>query len=263
MLTLLRPTSSPAMWLSVSGLAVTILLFAPSPGTTQVIRSYESLDRSAGNDYYATVVFGVDGAIGNSEFVDADFSGAIGYRGDSQWVRFYPAYRLKRSKGENVVHDRSAHIRHSFLFTERSRTFAFVQVQADESIELKRRLLIGGGVRYQVFRFDSGGLDVGAGLMLDEERRVNATEGSDMRGANLLSIYGEVGVVKLSGATYFQPVVSDWGDQRILMQLSGTVPLGTHVGIELSGYWRRDSKPPNGVKRHDAGIEVGFRLDAG
>ena len=136
--------SWPSRWLCIFGLALIVPLLRPSPGFAQVIRSYESLDRSAGEDDDATAEFSVDGVVGNSEFVDTEFSGAVGYHGDSQWIRFDPAYRLKRSNGENIVHDRSAHIRHSFIFTDRARTFAFVQVQAEESIELDRRLLVGG-----------------------------------------------------------------------------------------------------------------------
>ena len=146
--------SSWVRWSAVPALIVLVLLLSPVSTTAQVIQNYESLDRSAGDDYYATVVFGVDGAAGNSQYIDTEFSGAVGYKGSSHWVRFYPAYRLKRSKGENVVHERSAHLRHSFIISERARTFTFVQVQSEESIELERRLLIGGGLRASPRRHD-------------------------------------------------------------------------------------------------------------
>ena len=247
----------------VVALAVPALLLSPSSARAQVIRGYERLDRSAGDAYYATALFDVDGAIGNSEFVDAEFSGAFGYKGDSQWVRFYPAYRLKRSKGENVIHDRSAHIRHSYRISERMSTFAFVQVQAEESIELERRFLVGGGVRSELAHFGSGGMALGIGLMLDEERRTDRDVRSDVRGANLFSMYGDAGVVGLSGSIYFQPVIENWSDHRVLVLVSATIPLATHVSLELSGFWRRDSRPPSPIEKHDSGARVGFRLDVG
>ena len=222
--------------LSVGVLVVPVILLSPVSAGAQVIRSYESLDRSAGDDYYATAAFLVDGATGNSDFVDMDVSGAVGYRGEAHWVRFYPTYRLKRSEGENIVHDRSAHIRHSFFIGERTRTFAFVQVQAEESIGLDLRFLAGGGIRYRLARFDSGGVDVGVGLMLDEERRVDADAKTNVRGANFLSVHGNVGVVNLTSMTYFQPACSDWSDHRVQVLLSGIVtPLGSsrhrYVGL--------------------------------
>ena len=87
------------VWLSAVVLLVPCPVLGPTSAAAQVIQSYESLDRSAGEDYYATMEFSVDGAIGNSDYIDSDFSGAFGHRGDSHWVRFYPAYRLKRFKG--------------------------------------------------------------------------------------------------------------------------------------------------------------------
>jgi hypothetical protein len=107
-----------------------------------MIRSYESLDREVGVDCYATFSFGVDGAVGNTEGVDTDFSGAFGYKGDTHWIRVYPAHRLKRSGGKNVIRDRSIHLRHSFIFSDRTRTFAFVQLHAAESLKLERRFLV-------------------------------------------------------------------------------------------------------------------------
>ena len=250
-------------WRMAVALAVPALLLSASSAHAQVIRGYESLDRNAGEAYYATLDFDVEGALGNSEFVDAEFSGAFGYKGDSQWVRFYPAYRLKRSDGENVIHDRSAHIRHSFRISERIRTFAFVQVQAEESIELERRFLIGGGIRSQLVRLGSGGIDLGIGLMLDEERRTDRDVRSDVRGANLFSIYGDAGVVELSGSIYFQPVIETWSDHRVLVLVSAIVPLVAHVSLRLSSFWRRDSRPPSSIEKHDSGVLIGFRLDVG
>ena len=54
-----------------------LLSLCPLSGRAQVVRSYESYDRTAGDDYYATAVIDVEGAIGNSEFVDANFSGGL------------------------------------------------------------------------------------------------------------------------------------------------------------------------------------------
>ena len=50
-------------------------------------------------------------------------------------------------------------------------------------------------------------MDLGIGLMLDEERRTDRDVRSDVRGANLFSIYGDTSVVGLSGSIYFQPVI--------------------------------------------------------
>ena len=86
-----------------------------------------------------------DGAVGNADYLDTELSGALGYRGETHWVRVYPAYRVKRSNRDRVVDTRSVHLRHSLFLTARSRTFAFVQLQSEQAIQLEKRFLLGGG----------------------------------------------------------------------------------------------------------------------
>jgi hypothetical protein len=237
-----------------------LVLALVETGNAQVIRSYESMDRSAGQGRYATLALSADVNTGNVDFVDLDLSGALGFRGQKHWIRFYPAYRIRRSEGDTKVHERSAHLRHSYVFTARTRTFAFVQIQADRSLELDRRFLVGGGVRRQIIELGEGGVDLGVGLMFEEERLSNGDERSDLRGANLLSVYGSAGTVALSGSGFFQPVMSDWGDHRVAVELSATAPLSIRLSVEISARWRRDSRPPQQVEPDDGGVRVGFRF---
>ena len=243
--------------ISVTVLAIVLL---GRPGWAQ-IRSYESLDRSAGEAGYATALLAFDGAVGNTDYLDTDLSGAVGYQGNTHWVRVYPAYRVKRSNGIRVVDTRSAHLRHSLFLTERSRTFSFIQLQAEKAIDLDRRFLVGGGIRYQLFSLGDGGVDLGVGLMFEEERRKDADPRTDVRGANFITIYGDAGRVRLSGTTYFQPIMSDWEEHRILATASAVIPLVSNLSLDVSGSWRREAPPPRGIETNDASLRVGFRID--
>jgi len=250
-----QPRTTPVVVLMV----FTTLALA-SVGRAQV-RSYEGLDRSAGEQGYMTAVVAFDGAIGNADYVDTDLSGALGYRGESHWVRVYPAFRTRQSSGDRVVDTRSVHLRHSLFLTERSRTFSFVQWQKEKAIELDRRLLVGGGLRYQVASLGAGGVDLGVGLMLEEELRTGADARTDVRGANFVSVYGDAGTVKLSGTTYFQPIMSDWSEHRLLLTMSAVVPLVKYLSLDLSGSWRREVPSPREVEANDASLRVGLRVD--
>ena len=247
-------------WRTNMFVTVLAIMLLAHPGAAQ-IRSYESLDRRAGEDGYATAVLAFDGAVGNADYLDTDLSGAVGYRGNTNWVRLYPAYRVKRSNGNRVVDTRSVHLRHSFFLTERSRTFSFLQLQTEKAIDLDRRFLLGGGLRYQLFSLGEGGLDLGVGLMLEEERRADADSRTDLRGANFITVYGDAGRVRLSGTTYFQPVMSDWEEHRVLATASAVIPLVGGLSLDVSGSWRREVPPPAGIETNDASLRVGFRID--
>jgi len=243
-----------------AALVLFAVLAAARSADAQVIRSYESLDRSAGEDGYATVVLLFDGSVGNTEFVDTDLSAALGYRGDRHWVRVYPAYRIKESGDTRLVDARSLHVRHSLSLTSRTSTFAFVQLQSEKSVALDRRLLAGGGLRTQLLALGDGGVDAGIGAMFEEERRAGDTR-SLVRGAHFISAHGTAGVADLSATIYVQPAMSAWDDHRVMAQMTATVPLVSHVSLDLSGSWRRDSRPPAGIEPDDARIRIGLRLD--
>ena len=245
-------------------LAVLIAVAAaghPTTGGAQVIQSYEGLDRSAGEGWYATVALALDVSAGNSEYVDLDASGAFGHLGAKNWIRLYPGYRVKRSGSASVVDERTAHLRHSWLFTDRTRSYAFVQLQADRALELERRVLVGGGLRHRILLIgEDGGLDLGLGVMWEEEKLSTGMHDDLFRGANLVAASGRAGSVDLTLTGYFQPALGNWADHRIAANGSAAVPLGDAWALTVSARFRRDSRPPTEVEEDDAGLSVGLRF---
>ena len=237
-----------------------LLAWTAAPVHAQVIRSYESLDRAAGEAGYATLAFGFDGSLGNTEKAEFDLSGAVGYRGDRHWLRLYPSYLITRVGGETTEHERAIHLRHSYRLSGALSTYAFVQLQADESLDLDRRLLVGGGVRRRLLVLEGGGLDVGVGAMWEEERITGGLRERTLRGANLMSVTGSAGVVALTLTGFYQQAMDDWGDYRVAFSGSAAVPLGAGWAMDMSMRWRRDTRPPVEVERDDAGISIGLRF---
>ena len=241
---------------------VALSLVLTSSIRAQVIRSHEALDRNAGNNLFTQAELSLDGSAGNADYFDLRLTGGVSYRAPApgHWLRFYPSYRIKRSEEENVVHERSAHARHSYVFSDEMRTYAFVQIQSDQSIDLKRRFLAGGGFRKQFVRLEDGGLDLGLGLMLEGELLASGETGTDLRGANLLSACGGAGIVRLLATAFFQPVMSDFRDYRVFVDTEAEIPAADQVHFVVSGSWRRDSRPPPGVEADDIGFGISVRI---
>lgn len=236
------------------------LALAATAAEGQVIRSYESLDRSAGEGWYGTAALGFDGSVGNTEKAEFDVHGAVGHRGDRHWIRLYPSYLVTRAGGATTEHERALHLRHSYRFSDRVSSYAFVQIQADEALALDRRLLVGGGMRRRVMALEGGGVDVGIGAMWEEERTSDGSVDRSVRGANLVSVLGSAGIVELTLTGFFQPVLDAWGDHRLALAGSAAVPLGERWAFEVAVRWRRDSRPPPEVEKDDAGLSVGVRF---
>ena len=105
-----------------------------------------------------------------------------------------------------------------------------------------------------------GGIDLGVGVMYENEHIETGEKESVVRGTNLLVINGSAGPVALTLNGFFQPVLDHWRDHRISAAGSAAVPLGTRWDLEVTLAWRRDSRPPVKVERNDAGITVGLRF---
>jgi hypothetical protein len=233
---------------------------AAVPLAAQVIRSYEALDRDAGERFYTTLAASLDASGGNVEYTEFEFSGATGFRGERHFVRLYPAIRFRRDDGITLEEERTVHLRHSYAFTERLRSFSFVQYQSDAALDLERRFLIGGGLRRRLVTLSDGGVDLGLGVMWEEERTTSDPATEALRGANLLVANGAAGAVDLNFTGFFQPRLADWADHRVAASGTVAVPLGSAWALTVSARWRRDSRPPADVERDDYGVVVGLRF---
>lgn len=252
---------SPTRRFLPSTLLAALLLAFPTPGDAQVIRSYESLDRDAGEAWYLTFGLELDGKDGNTEEIELDVSGAVGWRGTRHWLRLYPAYTWRRTDGEVREFARSAHLRHSYTLGERTSTFAFLQAQADPALELERRFLVGGGLRRRLVEFDQGrGFDLGVGVMWEEERVEGRPPEEIFRGSNLVAVQTTAGEVAVTLTGFFQPRLDDWGDHRVSASASAGVPLATGWNLALALGWLRDSRPPAEVEKDDVNFTVGVRF---
>ena len=245
---------------------VVLLLVSTSPVRAQVIRSYEGLDRNAADGLFAQTALSMDGRSGNADHFDLSVTGGFSYRvpAPGHWLRFYPSSRIRRSENKSVVREWSAHLRHSYVFSEEMRTYAFAQIQADRSIDLDRRLLFGGGLRRRIVPLEDGGLDIGLGLMLENEVLASGESRTVPRGANLLSACGGAGVVRLLATGFYQPVVSNHRDYRVSAYTEAGIPASDYGHFVAFWSWRRDSRPPPEIEAHDAefGFSIRFRFPA-
>jgi hypothetical protein len=232
----------------------------PTAAGAQVIRSYEALDRAAGEGWYTTLGLSLALSGGNVDFVEVDASGAVGYREERHFVRFYPAYRVRSREAERIDDERALHLRHSYRFTGRLQSFAFVQYQSDLALELERRVLLGGGLRSRVVPLKGGGIDLGLGVMQEFERVTGEGSRSDLRGANLLVANGTAGLVDLNFTGFYQPRLDRWSDVRLAASGTAAVPLGATLALTVAARWRKDTDPPPGVQEEDYRLTVGLRF---
>ena len=171
--------------------------------------------------------------------------------------------KLYTDKG--FVHLRGAHSINNHLSLE-----IFTQKQFNESILLKDRNLVGGGIRVSVLKQRANTKDsprlnlyLGIGGMWENEaindKQHGEVETNIIRSTNYLSSTWRIDkrfVVLVTA--YYQPYLQRFSDFRILSESRFQFHVTESVSFNIRLSFRYDSEPPTGVEAHDLEIINGL-----
>ena len=206
---------------------------------------------------------------GNSDFFKINGR----YRGDYTDGRFYSFLVLNYDYGEEAddifLRDGFAHLRGVHRFLSYLQGEAFVQWGFNDFINLKERVLAGGGGRITVFEGQDStkhySLHLGVGGMYEREVEgkgdVASVTTTYLRSTNYLA--GRLALedrLSLNVVTYYQPAVTRMKDYRILLEAGLAVDVFTGLAITTSLNWRYDSDPFPGVESYDLVLSNGLIL---
>lgn len=269
-----RSRSSGPGWVGTAGrmavlmaLAVLPALAFPAASRAQTILNVERLQPGDVTRWH----WGVEGSLslsqGNTDATDVLAGVVTGYRWPDDWLRVFAGLQYHSETGEDLENDRYLHLRYNHWLSERWQSFHFVQLQASHDNLLRRRYLVGSGLRRRLFDGRTT-LDVGTGAMYEREeldpaqlRGSHPVESRVWRMANLLVATRRLTeTVRLISVAYVQPDLARFGDLRTLTDLSVLIQLTESVDLGIRGEWRHDSRPPEGRDHDDLVLRTGFTV---
>ena len=208
---------------------------------------------------------------GNTEILQVEGSLGFGVRTGPHWVRVFAGLDRLKKGSDQILDNQYLHLRHNYLFRERLRTFHFLQLQNNQNLFLKRRFLLGSGLRYRLTGGTEASLDVGTGVMWEAERldpeKLHPGEDEEtetLRMANLVVGSGPVGEgSRWTAVVYYQPAFSGFEDYRLLGEAGLSVKITNSLDLTVDLTWRHDSRAPVGLKEDDLGLKTGISLTMG
>lgn len=238
-------------------LIFTFLILCSTPAFA--FMNIESIRQNAKQGTSGSVGAKVDGQSGNSNKLASEFTTLTMVRADLNEYLAAGKYRYGESRHVKDTHEGNAHLRYARGFSAWSAGESFYQIEFNEFKKLKRRDLIGGGLRTVLSRQDANVLYLGTGLFYEHEDFEDVTDEQTVRGNLYLSFVRSFNS-HVSGTliAYYQPSLNGFGDTRAQVDSGLQVKLVERLALTVEFDLQHDSQPAPGVKQTDTSYMMGL-----
>lgn len=141
-----------------------------------------------------------------------------------------------------------SHLRHNFKITEKLVLEAFAQAQYNRLLLIEFRALTGSGLRYRLFKDESGKnrIYAGSAYLFEHNRFVEiAGEKNWHRWSNYVSFtFQPWENLKLINTTYYQPQIGDFENYRFSTETRLDLPLGKRLSFSVDFTYSIDQSLP-------------------
>ena len=172
-------------------------------------------------------------------------------------------YSLIRAEEQDFENSLFLHVRFNQKLSDRFGIESFAQSQRNKILEVISRHLVGGGVRWNVIAGNQANLNLGMAYMYEAERIEEVKDRfKNHRFSSYLSLNWSIpnSNAQLISTTYYQPLISDFGDHQFLEQLKLDVGINEHINIFAAFQYFRDSMTPKGNNQYSSSTLFGIGI---
>ncbi len=208
---------------------------------------------------------------GNASVLLLEYSLNFSYKHENHYLRLLSGGEYIYEDNDEVSNSLFTQLRYNYFINNKSRLFAFTQLQSNAILLLERRLLGGLGYRLNLIdikkdtskRFE---LDISAGLMQEEEllNRTDLPALEKYYTNYTRSIFSLVGIIDIKdkftlvNTTYFQQYLKNLNDFRLLNETNLMIQINEWFSVSIDLEYRFDSEPPSILKDRDFNTNLGL-----
>lgn len=206
---------------------------------------------------------GISASGGNTELLEAEGGARLQWQGARDRFRLLGGYARQTSESREIAEDAMLHLRHNRRIAGRLHSLAFAQLQRNPFQRLAARTLFGLGGRVDLWKETSGESALGVAHMIEiEELEGAAGEETVQRLSSFLAIRWKwTENASVLTTVFVQPLWSDMSDLRASGSATLSVRITERVGLEFSGGFQHDSRPPELVEETDWNSGTAFRFE--
>lgn len=242
---------------------MSIFLLTISLGYSQGVINSEKLFNSEVEKFYFILSPTIDIQSGNSEVFETGLQFSSLYKiTQRNWLKCTAGVDIIREEGEDVSNDKFLQLRHTFSIKKWIHTFTFYQLQNSFSLGVKKRELLGSGLRLKLLKTEDVALDIGVGVMIEsEEYNSDIPIAEKNRMTSMMIFKRNINSIELKNTTYYQPYIINIWDFRLLNELDLTFSINDWLDYEVNYIIRYDNEQPSFLdKKLDQYITSGFNI---
>jgi hypothetical protein len=200
-------------------------------------------------------------ADGNTEYFEFELGGTIQHKSERNRWRLLGLLMRRTAGPVEIAESRLGHLRHNYRLLPWLATVVFLQGQHNPFRRIESRVLLGGGLRFDVIRAESWNAAFGATYMYEDEELTDDSLGYTHK--NRFSFFTSVfsastEIVQLDLTGFYQPVITDFSDARASALASMRIDITGGLYFLTRAALQYDSRPPAGVKETDVTLRSGL-----
>lgn len=224
--------------------------------------------------------FGLDQKLGLSGDVELRFRGTAGNTDTTatsletqvNWIAeryinlLLLGYKYGKANGIQNVDNAFAHYRHVHNINKTLDWEAFTQLEQNQFTRLSYRGLLGGGLRFSIWKTSSHSGFFGAGAFVSKEKieyRPGLTDDGTYTQSRgnfyFLSRYKATQTINWSNALYYQPRFNEFSDYRALIQSKLDFKINDSLNFRVALDIAHDSEPSQSIEKTDTSYTTGLK----
>jgi Protein of unknown function, DUF481 len=220
---------------------------------------------------YRTDTIGWAGSIGGSfaltnygqKVFDVDANAHVQYKSKRSLYLFLGGYGFLKGDQQSYVDYGFLHLRYNYKLTKFLRLEAFTQLQQNTITKVEFRYLIGAGPRFKLVESPKIRMYLGSLPMYEVEKETGVSGHiTNWRCSNYLSFtFTPNKQTELTTTTYYQPVMFDAGDYRLLNQSTCKIKASKKIAVVINYNYQFDASPAAGVTKETYTLGTGLQVD--
>lgn len=200
---------------------------------------------------------------GNSDILEANLQLSTLYKiTNRHWIKGTGGLDVIQEDKEDISNDKFFQFRHTYKLNDWSHTFSFFQLQNSYSLGVKKRQLLGTGVRFKLKKDKNLKYDIGIGVMSEiEEYNHEIPIAKKYRVTSMLILAYRFDNLLVKNVIYYQPDIANIWDFRVLNEFDLTFAINDWLEYEVNYIIRHDNEFPSFLEKQlDQYITSGFNI---